>query len=69
MAASSSNTAQCMLTGAPEGGERQQRGEMLFREGDQILHQYALGGGPTTLWHYADPVPRSTGAPPPTSRS
>jgi integrase len=27
------------------------------------------GGGATTLRHYADPVPRSTGAPPPTWRS
>ena len=27
------------------------------------------GGGATTLRHYANPVPRSTGAPPPTSPS
>jgi hypothetical protein len=45
-----------MLTGAPEGAEGQQAGEVLFREGDQILHQHPLRRGKQSALQERPPV-------------
>ena len=49
-------TAKVMLTRAPEGGEGQQVGEMLFGEGDQILHQHPLRGGEQFAFQQRPPI-------------
>ena len=45
-----------MPTGAPEGGEGQQMGEVLFRKGDQILYQHPLRGGEQSALQERPPV-------------
>jgi hypothetical protein len=45
-----------MLTGAAKRGERQQVGEVLLGERDQVLHQHVLGGGQQSAFQQCPPV-------------